>query len=158
MITAPTMAMPAFNSSFRIVGTNVPNLFAPIAGGLVCDLLFIAHQRLAMRRLFEDVFLLDEKAAREYFLEEPEFAAVVEFFEYRDRQGDGWQILVDCWRGDGSAEDALARAEAAGERLRRLRTLLTHGFEVDAVACKREGGVVVAAHPDGGGTAGLVCV
>ena len=68
--------------------------------------------RESLRRLFEDVFLLDEKAAREYFLEEPEFAAVVEFFEYRDRQGDGWQLLVDCWRGDGSAEDALARAEA----------------------------------------------
>ena len=68
--------------------------------------------REALRRLFEDVFLLDEKAAREYFLEEPEFAAVVEFFEYRDRQGDGWQLLVDCWRGDGSAGDALARAEA----------------------------------------------
>ena len=42
-VTAPALA-----------GTNVPNLFAPIAGGLVCDLLFIAHQRLAMRRLFED--------------------------------------------------------------------------------------------------------
>ena len=68
--------------------------------------------REALRRLFEDVFLLDERAAREYFLEEPEFAAVVEFFEYRDRQGDGWRLLVDCWRGDGSAEDALARAEA----------------------------------------------
>ena len=68
--------------------------------------------REALRRLFEDVFLLDERAAREYFLEEPEFAAVVEFFEYRDRQGDGWQLLVDCWRGDGSAGDALARAEA----------------------------------------------
>ena len=70
--------------------------------------------REALRRLFEDVFLLDEKAAREYFLEEPEFAAVVEFFEYstKDRQGDGWQLLVDCWRGDGSAGDALARAEA----------------------------------------------
>ena len=68
--------------------------------------------REALRRLFEDVFLLDERAAREYFLEEPEFAAVVEFFEYRDRQGDAWRLLVDCWRGDGSAEDALARAEA----------------------------------------------
>ena len=66
----------------------------------------------ALRRLFEDVFLLDEKAAREYFMEEPEFVSAVEFFEYRDRQGDGWRLLVDCWRGDGSAEDALARAEA----------------------------------------------
>ena len=68
--------------------------------------------RESLRRLFEDVFLLDDRAAREYFLEEPEFAAVLEFFEYRDRQGDGWRLLVDCWRGDGSAEDALARAEA----------------------------------------------
>ena len=43
-----------FVTAPALVGTNVPNLFAPIAGGLVCDLLFIAHQRLAMRRLFED--------------------------------------------------------------------------------------------------------
>ena len=43
-----------FVTAPALVGTNVPNLFAPIAGGLICDLLFIAHQRLAMRRLFED--------------------------------------------------------------------------------------------------------
>ena len=66
----------------------------------------------ALRRLFEDVFLLDEKAAREYLMEEPEFVSAVELFEYRDGQGDGWRLTVDCWRGDGSAEDALARAEA----------------------------------------------
>ena len=42
-ITAPALA-----------GGTVPNLFAPVVSGLACDLLFIAHQRLAMRRLFAD--------------------------------------------------------------------------------------------------------
>ena len=42
-VTAPALA-----------GTTVPNLFAPIVSGLACDLLYIAHQRLAMRRLFAD--------------------------------------------------------------------------------------------------------
>lgn len=42
-VTAPALA-----------GGTVPNLFAPVVSGLACDLLFIAHQRLAMRRLFAD--------------------------------------------------------------------------------------------------------
>ena len=42
-VTAPALA-----------GTTVPNLFAPVVSGLACDLLYIAHQRLAMRRLFAD--------------------------------------------------------------------------------------------------------
>ena len=42
-VTAPALA-----------GTTAPNLFAPIVSGAACDLLFIAHQRLAMRRLFAD--------------------------------------------------------------------------------------------------------
>jgi len=65
----------------------------------------------SLRRLFEDVFLLNEKDARGYCLEEPDFESVVEFFEYRDRQGDGWQLLVDCWRGETTAGEILARAE-----------------------------------------------
>ena len=67
---------------------------------------------VALTRLFEDVFLLDDKEARLYFIEEENFTDVVEFLEYRDRQGDGWRLLVDCWRGDSSAEEILARAEA----------------------------------------------
>jgi hypothetical protein len=50
--------------------------------------------------------------AREYCVEEPEWAAVVEFWDYRDRQGDGWGLLRDVWRGEMSAEELLARAEA----------------------------------------------
>ena len=67
---------------------------------------------VALTRLFENVFLLDEKQAREYFLEDGNYTDVVEFLEFRDRQGDGWRLLVDAWRGDCSAEDILGRLEA----------------------------------------------
>lgn len=66
----------------------------------------------AIQRLFESVFALDMAQAREYCVEEPEWAAVVEFWDYRDRQGDGWGLLRDVWRGELSAEELLARAEA----------------------------------------------
>ena len=45
-------------------------------------------------------------------MEEPDWEAVVEFWDYRDRQGDGWALLGDMWRGELSAEELLARAEA----------------------------------------------
>jgi hypothetical protein len=66
----------------------------------------------AIQRLFEQVFSLDMTQAREYCVEEPEWEAVVEFWDYRDRQGDGWALLGDMWRGELSAEELLARAEA----------------------------------------------
>lgn len=50
--------------------------------------------------------------AREYCVEEPEWSAAVEFWDYRDRQGDGWTLLADMWRGDCTAEEILARCEA----------------------------------------------
>jgi hypothetical protein len=38
--------------------------------------------------------------------------AVVEFWDYRDRQGDGWGILGDMWKGECTAEELLARIDA----------------------------------------------
>ena len=66
----------------------------------------------SLASLFDRVFALDPKRAREYCVEEPDWASAVEFWDYRDRQGDGWAILTDAWRGDASAEDILARLEA----------------------------------------------
>ena len=66
----------------------------------------------AMERLFERVFGLDVKQAREYCVEESDWATVVEFWDYRDRQDDGWNMLADAWRGECTAEELLARCEA----------------------------------------------
>lgn len=66
----------------------------------------------ALERLFEQVFGLDVTQAREYCAQETEWIAAVEFWDYRDRQGDGWSLLADMWRGDCTAEELLARAEA----------------------------------------------
>ena len=66
----------------------------------------------AMERLFERVFGLDVKQAREYCAEEPDWGNAVEFWDYRDRQGDGWSVLADMWRGEATAEELLARCEA----------------------------------------------
>jgi hypothetical protein len=52
------------------------------------------------------------KEAREYCVEEEEWRAVVEFWDARDRGGDGWALLGDVWRGEDGAEELLARAEA----------------------------------------------
>jgi hypothetical protein len=66
----------------------------------------------SLARLFERVFDLDPRRAREYFAEDPAFGAVVEFMDYRDRQGDGWATLADAFGGDAAAEEILARMEA----------------------------------------------
>ena len=61
------------------------------------------------------------RAAREYFLEEPEFAAVVEFFEYstKDRQGDGGS----SWWTAGAGTGAPGTRSRAGARAARRRTI-----------------------------------
>ena len=66
----------------------------------------------SLARLFERVFDLDPRRAREYFAEDPAFGAVVEFMDYRDRQGDGWATLADAFGGEAAAEEILARMEA----------------------------------------------
>jgi hypothetical protein len=74
-----------------------------------------ATDAATLAKLFERVFELDPKRAREYCAEEPSWEHAVEFLDYKDsRAGDGWTWLTDMWRaGDvASAEDFLARAEA----------------------------------------------